>query len=414
VGDQAFFTDLDINNALGLYGNQNTDRAYLQLGSSNAWISGLNGAIGISNAPGFNAGGQLQLADIYTPGGVNLLVGDNAFLTDLDQNNTLGIFGYPIPDSAFVLLGLNGSYLSGYSGMLGVSNAHGFLPEAQLHLADIYAAGGRNLLIGDQGFVTDIDVDNALGFRGNQNTDRMYLQLGSAGGIVSGIGGGIGIGTNFGFLPSALLHLEDAYAPGGRNLLVGDQAFLSDVDVNNTLGIYGNQNTDRVYLQLGSAGPTLAGLNGRLGINVGLPAYAVELPNIAGPAGQGRANAWVTYSSGRWKQNIQPVDSPVERLMALRGVTYTWKADPNQRLDYGFIAEEVAQVVPELVSLDATGQHAEGLDYARLLPILVESLKAQQRVIEARERELALLTQRLAQLEQLVEARFTTNTPAQR
>jgi flagellar motility protein MotE (MotC chaperone) len=100
--------------------------------------------------------------------------------------------------------------------------------------------------------------------------------------------------------------------------------------------------------------------------------------------------------------------------MALRGVTYTWKADPNQRLDYGFIAEEVAQVVPELVSLDATGQHAEGLDYARLLPILVESLKAQQRVIEARERELALLTQRLAQLEQLVEARFTTNTPAQR
>lgn len=413
IGDQAYLTDLDVNNALGIFGNQNTDRAYVQLGNSAAWLSGLGGGIGIANFATFNPGAQLHLADIYAPGGINLLVGDNAYLTDIDQNNTLGIYGHDSPDNAYLLLGTGGSYISGENGMLGVSNVHGFIPEALLHLADIYAAGGKNLLIGDQGFITDLDVDNALGFRGNQNTDRMYLQMGSTGGVITGIGGGIGISTGFAFLPGALLHLEDAYAPGGRNLLIGDQAYLSDVDVNNTLGIYGNQNTDRIYLRLGSSGPTLAGLNGRLGINVAGPAYALELPNIAGPDGQGRANAWVTYSSGRWKQNIQTVQNPIEMLMALRGVTYTWKSDAQNNLDYGFIAEEVARVAPELVSMDASGQYAEGLDYARLLPILVESLKTQQQVIEDREREVAALKARLAQLEQLVEERLST-TPAQR
>jgi len=47
IGDDTFFTDVDAANVLGIYGNQNNDRATIRLGSSGADISGLNGNIGI-------------------------------------------------------------------------------------------------------------------------------------------------------------------------------------------------------------------------------------------------------------------------------------------------------------------------------------------------------------------------------
>ena len=51
------------------------------------------------------------------------------------------------------------------------------------------------------------------------------------------------------------------------------------------------------------------------------------------------------------------------------------------------IAEEVAEVVPEVVARDADGA-PRGVDYARLTALLVEAVKAQQEEIAALRREL--------------------------
>jgi hypothetical protein len=120
--------------------------------------------------------------------------------------------------------------------------------------------------------------------------------------------------------------------------------------------------------------------NGYVGIGVTNPTYRLELPNQGNPAGRGRANSWVTYSSMRWKEEIRPIENALERVMQLRGYHFRWKPEYGGTEDIGFLAEEVARVVPEVVSYEPDGQ-VGGMDYSRLTALLVEALKQQQREI---------------------------------
>jgi hypothetical protein len=120
--------------------------------------------------------------------------------------------------------------------------------------------------------------------------------------------------------------------------------------------------------------------NGYVGIGDVDPAFRLELPNLANPAGRGRANSWLTYSSMRWKEEIRPIENALERVMQLRGYHFRWKPEYGGTEDIGFLAEEVARVVPEVVSYEPDGQVA-GMDYSRLTALLVEALKQQQREI---------------------------------
>lgn len=133
----------------------------------------------------------------------------------------------------------------------------------------------------------------------------------------------------------------------------------------------------------------------------GFSGYRLQLPNTASPAGQGRANAWVTYSSGAYKEDIQTLSDPLTTLSRLRGVQFTWKdalPDGTRKHDVGFIAEEVAAVVPELVTRTPDGA-ATGLDYGKVVPITVEAIKAQQAEIAALKAANAELTARLESIE---------------
>jgi hypothetical protein len=67
--------------------------------------------------------------------------------------------------------------------------------------------------------------------------------------------------------------------------------------------------------------------NGYVGIGDVDPAFRLELPNLANPAGRGRANSWVTYSSLRWKEDIRPIENALERVMQLRGYHFRWKPE---------------------------------------------------------------------------------------
>ena len=51
----------------------------------------------------------------------------------------------------------------------------------------------------------------------------------------------------------------------------------------------------------------------------------LTLPNTASTAGRGLANAWSTYSSVRWKTNIQPIQNALAIISRLRGVSFNWK-----------------------------------------------------------------------------------------
>ena len=92
--------------------------------------------------------------------------------------------------------------LSGTNVGIGITS-----PGAQLHLADIYPAGGRNLLIGDDVYLSDIDTANTLGIYGSSDSSIASIRLGSNGATISGYGNNIGIGTT---TPNANMKLQVA------------------------------------------------------------------------------------------------------------------------------------------------------------------------------------------------------------
>jgi hypothetical protein len=77
-----------------------------------------------------------------------------------------------------------------------------------------------------------------------------------------------------------------------------------------------------------------------------------------------------TTSDENHKTNIREIDSPLEKLMSLRGVNFNWK--DNNELSMGVLAQEVEKVVPELVS------NIDGLkvvNYNGLIALLIEAVK---------------------------------------
>ena len=105
------------------------------------------------------------------------------------------------------------------------------------------------------------------------------------------------------------------------------------------------------------------------------------------------AYAWSTYSSARYKQNVTPMPNPIETAKKLQGVEFTWKETGHK--DFGFIAEEVGKVLPQLVSYDADGENAIGMDYSKITSLLVECVKQQQSQIETQEDRIKQLEKKL-------------------
>jgi glutaconate CoA-transferase subunit A len=102
-------------------------------------------------------------------------------------------------------------------------------------------------------------------------------------------------------------------------------------------------------------------------------------------------------SSRRWKTNIEPLGDALALVQRLRGVRYQWIE--SGETDVGLIAEEVGDVVPEVVTYADNGEDAETVEYARLVALLIEAVKAQQEQIESERAQLEDLKTRIEALE---------------
>jgi hypothetical protein len=99
-----------------------------------------------------------------------------------------------------------------------------------------------------------------------------------------------------------------------------------------------------------------------------------------------------TTSDRRLKDNIEPIADGTEKLMAMKPVTHTWKANPNTgETVHGFIAQEMQEIIPEAVSGDPDGEEMMSMDYGRITPVLVAALQDAHKKIEALEERLAEL-----------------------
>lgn len=110
--------------------------------------------------------------------------------------------------------------------------------------------------------------------------------------------------------------------------------------------------------------------------------------------------AYVQTSSRKFKNNITEIPTALEKALQLRPVSYSYKHDLNHAEVYGFIAEEVAALFPELVSYDEDGN--PGLAYAGFGPIAIRAIQEQQQQIDQLLQENDALKTRLARIEQVL------------
>ncbi|MBA4741430.1 MAG: tail fiber domain-containing protein [Azoarcus sp.] len=199
---------------------------------------------------------------------------------------------------------------------------------------------------------------------------------------------GVGIGVQ---VPERLLHLRGSNAVFRMDRPTDTAAFL-------IVRTDSSGNPLKSYVMgVNASSPGVGELViNDLGAEVGGPGTRRMTITDSGEAhfsGTVRAPSFVNTSSARFKEDVETIHDASVLLSGLRGVRFTW-ADNNDRA-VGLIAEEVAKVVPEVVTVDESGPVA--VNYAALVAVLVEAVKEQQLQIAEQGEKIEALSASLAQ-----------------
>ena len=112
------------------------------------------------------------------------------------------------------------------------------------------------------------------------------------------------------------------------------------------------------------------------------------------------ATGFYPSSSIALKTNVKTYGNALETVKRLRGVRFDWKESGKPSV--GLIAEEVEEVVPEVVAHAGDSSAATGLNYDSLVGVLVEAVKEQERERDCMQAELDTLKAEVRQLKALL------------
>ena len=89
----------------------------------------------------------------------------------------------------------------------------------------------------------------------------------------------------------------------------------------------------------------------------------------------GTSTIYNTSSDQRLKENIADADDAGSKVDAIQVRQFDWKADGSHQ-DYGMVAQELQAVAPEAVSGDADSEDMMGVDYSKLVPMLIKEIQS--------------------------------------
>jgi len=107
--------------------------------------------------------------------------------------------------------------------------------------------------------------------------------------------------------------------------------------------------------------------------------------------------SWSSYSDARLKDIVGDYENPLDHILQLNPVKYTFKSDENKKVHIGLLAQNVLEVIPEIVdentlpddSVDKTKYLA--LRYTDIIPVLIGAIKELKADLDATKAELAAL-----------------------
>ncbi len=213
---------------------------------------------------------------------------------------------------------------------------------------------------------------------GNQNGLDLYTNFTPRLSVSNG--GAVGIGTT---TPASTLEVD-----GDIRVTIANKPYVFSYD---SAGGY-------FYIDEFGSGRRFAIKNGgNVGIGTTTPGYLLDVN------GSLRCFSFTNSSDVRFKKNIADLADPLDSLLGLRGVSYEWRkgefketqmADGKQ---FGFIAQEVEKIFPDLVSTDAKGY--KSVNYLGVIPVAVEAIKTLKAKNDALEAKLDAVLKRLDALE---------------
>src|SRR6266542_2126078 len=110
-----------------------------------------------------------------------------------------------------------------------------------------------------------------------------------------------------------------------------------------------------------------------------------------------------TTSSRRFKKEIKPMDQTSEGILGLKPVTFHYKSDASATPQFGLIAEEVAEVHPDLVARDKNGE-IYTVRYEQINAMLLNEFLKEHKKVEAQQATITELKSTVAQQQKGMEA----------
>ena len=100
-------------------------------------------------------------------------------------------------------------------------------------------------------------------------------------------------------------------------------------------------------------------------------------------AGAATFNNDVTaFSDARLKENVETIDNALDKVCAMRGVTFNRIDNENGERQMGVIAQEIQDIVPEVVKVNDDEDNTLSVSYGNLVGVLIESIKELKSEIE--------------------------------
>ena len=140
------------------------------------------------------------------------------------------------------------------------------------------------------------------------------------------------------------------------------------------------------------------------GVGIGTNAPSVALHVVGSICYTGTSGL---CSDKRFKKDVETITGALDRVTELRGIEFNWKRDEFPEHQFpegkqtGFIAQELRQVLPDVVSQGTDGFYS--VDYGRLTPVLVEAIKELSAENESLRSQIETTNTKLGKLTKTVE-----------
>jgi trimeric autotransporter adhesin len=134
---------------------------------------------------------------------------------------------------------------------------------------------------------------------------------------------------------------------------------------------------------------------GNVGIGKTAPAAKLDVAGVVNASG-----GYTNISDMRLKENVSPISGALDKVIGVKGVSFTWKRDGDRSREfpegrhYGVVAQQVEEVMPEVVRTAPGGEKA--VSYTEMVPVLIEAIKEQQKTLEEQQKVIDQLREEIA------------------